>query len=79
MSRIDQTGSHVTWYSDIWPMYSLHESDGSNLLLWTLCIGAFLLWMLGLAFHIGGIFVHLLVIAALIFLTLNFVRGRSDH
>ncbi len=37
-----------------------------------------LMWLLGFAaFHIAGGFIHLLLILAVIFLILHFVRGRS--
>jgi len=35
------------------------------------------LWLLGLAIHIGGAFIHLLLIAGLILLILHFVTGHT--
>lgn len=35
------------------------------------------LWLLGFAIHIGGAFIHLLLIAGLILLILHFVTGHA--
>jgi len=46
-------------------------------MLWTLLLGLFVLWVLGLIGHVGAGFVHLLLVAALIvFLIELFSRSR---
>ncbi|MBT1001651.1 lmo0937 family membrane protein [Paenarthrobacter sp. DKR-5] len=46
------------------------------MLLWiAIIIGV--LWLLGLIAHIGGAFIHVLLVIAVIVLIFHFVRGRS--
>lgn len=45
-------------------------------MLWTIFVVLVVLWLLGLIAHIGGGFIHLLLIIAAIVLIYNFVRGR---
>ena len=38
----------------------------------------FVLWLLGfLVVHIGGAFIHILIVIAVVVIILHFVRGRS--
>lgn len=36
----------------------------------------FILWLLGFAVHIGGSFIHVLLVIALIVIIYNFIAGR---
>ena len=49
-------------------------------ILWAIVIILVVLWLLGwLAFHIGGGFIHLLLIVAVIVLLYNFFVGRRSR
>ncbi|MDN3936107.1 lmo0937 family membrane protein [Arthrobacter sp. 1P04PC] len=48
------------------------------MLLWIAIILA-VLWLLGLLGSIGGGFIHLLLVVAVIVLIFHFVRGRSSR
>ncbi len=46
-------------------------------MLWTLIVVLFILWLLGFfAFHIGGSFIHILLVLAVIILIFNLLSGR---
>jgi uncharacterized protein DUF5670 len=45
-------------------------------ILWTVIIVLLVLWVLGLAVHVGGALIHLLIVIALIALIVNLVTGR---
>lgn len=45
--------------------------------MWAFAVLALILWMLGRAFLFLGVFVHTLLVAALVLLVLNFVRVSS--
>ncbi len=45
-------------------------------LLWTIIVILFVLWLIGFLVHIGGGFIHLLLVIALIILIINLVTGR---
>ncbi len=45
-------------------------------LIWTGVVVLFFLWALGFSIHIGGAFIHLLLVLALIGLAYNFITGR---
>ncbi|MEZ2387974.1 lmo0937 family membrane protein [bacterium RCC_150] len=47
------------------------------MLLWIAVI-IFVLWLLGLLGNIGGGFIHLLLVIAVIVLIFHFIRGRSS-
>jgi Family of unknown function (DUF5670) len=45
-------------------------------ILWTIVVVLVVLWLLGwLAFHIGGAFIHLLIVVAFIILLYNIFMG----
>ncbi|MET3719003.1 MULTISPECIES: lmo0937 family membrane protein [unclassified Arthrobacter] len=46
------------------------------MLLWIAVVIA-VLWLLGLLANIGGGFIHLLLVVAVVILIFHFVRGRS--
>ena len=46
-------------------------------ILWFLIVLMVFFWALGLAFHIGGGLIHLLLVVALIALVFNIVSGRG--
>jgi hypothetical protein len=46
-------------------------------LIWTGVVILFVLWLLGLAVHIGGGLIHLLLVLAVIGLVYNLITGRS--
>lgn len=48
-------------------------------MLVTLVVILGILWLLGLLGHIGGGFIHLLLIAALVVLVYDFFVGRRSH
>ena len=45
-------------------------------MLWTVLVILLILWLLGLVSHVGGNFIHILLIVALIVLIYNVVIGR---
>jgi len=45
-------------------------------MLWTIVLVLFVLWLLGLAVHLGGALIHLLLVLALIVMLLNLLTGR---
>ncbi len=46
-------------------------------LLWTLIVILVVLWLIGFVVHIGGAFVHLLLVIAVILLIFNLITGRG--
>jgi hypothetical protein len=45
-------------------------------MLWTIVVILVVLWLLGLVAHIGGAFIHALLVIALIVMAVNVVQGR---
>jgi hypothetical protein len=45
-------------------------------MLWTIIVILLVLWLLGLLVHIGGSFIHLLLVIAVIVLIVNLLQGR---
>ncbi|MDI3243377.1 lmo0937 family membrane protein [Arthrobacter sp. AL08] len=59
------------------PAFPSADKQGrQNMLLWIAIILA-VLWLLGLLGSIGGGFIHLLLVVAVVVLIFHFVRGRS--
>ncbi|MGO4276017.1 lmo0937 family membrane protein [Paenibacillus sp. TAF58] len=48
-------------------------------MLWTIFVVILVLWALGIGFDIGGGFIHLLLVLAVISLILNLVTGRRGN
>jgi hypothetical protein len=46
-------------------------------MLWTIIVVLFVLWLLGFTIHIGGAFIHLLLVIAVILIVYNLVAGRG--
>jgi Family of unknown function (DUF5670) len=46
-------------------------------MLWTIVVLFLILWLLGFSFSIGGSFIHLLLVVALVVFVINLVSGRS--
>ena len=51
-------------------------NNRNKFMLWTILVILLVLWLVGLLGHVGGAFIHLLLVIALIVLILNLVRGR---
>ena len=45
-------------------------------MLWTIVVILVVLWLLGFLGHVGGGFVHLLLVLALIVIAVNVLQGR---
>ena len=45
-------------------------------MLWTVVVVFLILWLLGFSFSIGGSFIHLLLVVALVVIVINLVSGR---
>ena len=45
-------------------------------MLWTVLVFLFVLWLLGVITHIGGVFVHLLLIVALVLFIVELLSVR---
>lgn len=45
-------------------------------MLWTIIVILVVLWLLGFVSHIGGGFIHILLVIAAIVLVINLVSGR---
>ena len=48
-------------------------------MLWTFFAILLILWLLGFGFHVAGAFIHLLLVAAVLILIANIVRGSPHH
>jgi hypothetical protein len=48
-------------------------------MLWTTFAILLILWLLGFGYHIGGAFVHLLLVAAVLALIVNIWRPNTLH
>lgn len=47
-----------------------------RLMLWTIIVVLFILWLLGFSLHVGGGLIHLLLVLAVIVLIFNLLTGR---
>jgi hypothetical protein len=47
-------------------------------MLWTIIVILLVLWLLGLLVHIGGFFIHLLLVIAVIVIIWNLIAGRRS-
>ena len=45
-------------------------------MLWTIIVILVVLWLLGFLVHVGGSFIHLLLVIAVIILIINLLQGR---
>jgi hypothetical protein len=45
-------------------------------MLWTIFAILVILWLLGFSFHLGGSFIHLLLLIAVVVLVFNLISGR---
>jgi hypothetical protein len=45
--------------------------------LWTAIVVLFAFWVAGLLLHVGGGFIHLLLVVALVLLVVNVLTGRG--
>ena len=45
-------------------------------MLWTICIILLVLWALGLASHVAGGLIHILLVVALIVMVIRLFQGR---
>ncbi|MGE5215342.1 MAG: lmo0937 family membrane protein [Nitrospirota bacterium] len=45
-------------------------------MLWTIIVILLVLWLLGLLVHVGGSFIHILLVIAVIVLIINLLQGR---
>jgi hypothetical protein len=45
-------------------------------MLWTIFVILVILWLLGFSLHIGGAFIHLLLVVGLVILVINLLSGR---
>ena len=50
--------------------------EGDFDMLWTILVILLVLWLIGLLSHVGGGFIHLLLVVAVIVLVINLVSGR---
>ncbi len=46
-------------------------------LLWTIIVILFVFWLLGLAFHLFGGFIHIVLVVAVVLLIVNLLTGRG--
>ena len=47
-------------------------------ILWTILVIVLVIWLIGFLAHIGGAFIHLLLIVALLILIYNLIVGRRS-
>jgi hypothetical protein len=47
-----------------------------NIMLWTIIVVLFILWLLGFSLHVGGGLIHILLVLAVIVLIFNLLSGR---
>jgi hypothetical protein len=48
-------------------------------MLWTIFVVLLLMWMLGFSFHVGGGFIHILLVVAVVWLLWNLLTGRRSY
>lgn len=48
-------------------------------IIWTIIVVLFLFWLLGFILHIGGAFIHLLLIVAVILIIYNLITHNRSH
>lgn len=48
----------------------------TSVMLWTILVILLVLWLVGLLSHVGGSFIHLLLVVAVVVLIINLVTGR---
>jgi fatty acid desaturase len=53
-----------------------NSSSGEVLMLWTIIVVLFILWLLGFSLHIGGGLIHIILVLAVIVLIFNLLSGR---
>jgi hypothetical protein len=46
-------------------------------IIWTIIVILFILWLLGFVVHIGGGFIHILLVIAVVLLVFNLITGRG--
>ncbi|MBV8245597.1 MAG: lmo0937 family membrane protein [Candidatus Eremiobacteraeota bacterium] len=46
-------------------------------MLWTIIVILFVLWLIGLATHIAGGLIHLLLVVAVVLIIVNLLTGRG--
>lgn len=46
-------------------------------LLWAIIVILFVIWLLGLSFHILGGFIHIVLVVAVVLLIVNLLTGRG--
>jgi uncharacterized protein DUF5670 len=55
----------------------VENEDEKMGLLWALAVVFFVMWVLGfVAFHVGGAFIHLLLVLAVAVVLINLISGR---
>jgi hypothetical protein len=52
------------------------RSEEGDIMLWLIGGGLLLLWLVGFAGHVGGAFIHLFLVAAMIVFAWHYVTGR---
>jgi len=48
------------------------------IMLWTIAVVLFVLWLLGFSMHVGGGLVHALLVIMAIVVVYNLIRGRRS-
>jgi len=48
-------------------------------MLWTIVGILLVLWLIGLLVNVGGAFIHILLVIAIIVMLYNFVRGQRNR
>jgi len=48
-------------------------------MLWTIAVILLILWLLGFIAHVGGGFVHILIVIAVIVVVVQLLRGRRSR
>ena len=64
---------HECWHERC--SFSENKGGDSNM-LWTILVILLVLWLIGLLSHVGGGFIHLLLLVAAVVLIINLVTGR---
>jgi len=48
-------------------------------MLWTIAVILLILWLLGFITHVGGGFVHILIVIAVVVVVVQLLRGRRSR
>ena len=76
MSRTEQTRDLLQSINKL--RIGERKRKGDLVMLWTIVVILFVLWLLGFSMHVGGALIHALLVIAIVVVIVNVFRGRSS-